>query len=121
MFELWGDGRNSPYEDNKYLFESEDEGMKPQEMSNMELLLAMVEMDTLSKDSSTKRKELTASIVPFMNEQEQYKVMLSILEQDEIIVNARRGMNELMAEAKVRREILREQVRRDEISLKEDI
>jgi DNA-binding phage protein len=91
--------------------------MIPPEMSNLELLLAMVEMDTMSKEASQQRKDLTASISKSMTEQEQYKIMLSILEQDEIIINARKGMSELMAEAKVRREQLKDLIRRGEFSL----
>jgi trimethylamine:corrinoid methyltransferase-like protein len=117
-FEVYGNTLpGSPWEDNQYLFESEAVDVKPAEMSNIELLLAMVEMDTISKDAGQLRKELTVSISKFMTEQEQYKIMLSILEQDEIVVNARKGMSELMAEAKIRREQLKDLIRRGEFSL----
>jgi hypothetical protein len=110
----WGDTPGSPYHD-----ERDDEEMKPCEMSIEELLLAMVEMDTMSKEASDRRKELKNSIIPFMTEQEQYKVMLSILQEDETIMNARKGFNELIEEAKTRRELLRDKIRRGEITLRE--
>jgi hypothetical protein len=110
----WGD---TPYSPN---FDERGEEMKPCEMSIEELLLAMVEMDTMSKEASDRRKELKNSIIPFMTEQEQYKIMLSILQEDETIMNARKGFNELIEEAKTRRELLRDKIRRGEITLREE-
>lgn len=95
--------------------------MKPAEMSNIELLLAMVETDTIIKNAGEARKESKDSIIPFMTEKDQYKAMLSILEQDEIIMNARKGFSELIAEARVRKEQLKDLIRRGEISLQEDV
>jgi hypothetical protein len=47
MYELWGSGPNSPYEDNRYLFESEDEGMNETLREKIEILREMVWLEDI--------------------------------------------------------------------------